>query len=63
MGGGFRKDPGFSGLLLNKEYAAAGNDFAQRDLHDQQLTARSAQKLAVAQASKLLGCLGLYLGL
>jgi hypothetical protein len=35
-----------------KECAAAGQDLAEHDLQDQQVTGRSANELAVAQASK-----------
>jgi hypothetical protein len=54
-----QKHSDFGGFLRSEECAAAGQDLAEHDLRDQQVTGRSAHELAVAQASKGLVCLDL----
>jgi hypothetical protein len=51
-----QKHSGFGRFLRNEECAAAGQDLAEHDLQDQQVTSRSAHELIVAQASKRLVC-------
>ena len=56
VGKGAQKHSGFGRFLRNEECAAAGQDLAEHDLQDQQVTSRSAHELIVAQASKRLVC-------